>query len=239
MTDADIQSLTALGTAAISAIEQRGGQARLIGGIAIELTVDRPPGLRRPIVDVDVVTRRADRRTAEAAMAALDLTPDREVNALHGAQRQIWWTKDGRYHLDLFIGELRMCHRLQFEDRLDVPGQALAPEDLLLTKLQIVELTDKDVSDLAALLLGTAANHRRIAELCAADWGLYTTVQDNLGMLDARVARLRPDLVQPVADRAAALSQVLTAEPKRQRWRVRARVGRRVRWYELPDEVAD
>ena len=46
-----------------------------------------------------------------------------------------------------------MCHRLDLRSRLHIAGPALNPADLLLTKLQIVELNRKDAIDMIALLL--------------------------------------------------------------------------------------
>ena len=36
-----------------------------------------------------------------------------------------------------------------------------------------------------------------------------------------------------------ALAAALDAEPKSRRWRLRARMGERVRWYDEPDEIAE
>ena len=74
---------------------------------------------------------------------------------------------------------------------------------------------------------------------CAADWGLHTTVTDNL----AACAGLLGELVATPADRdriaarIGQLSQALDDAPKSMGWKARARVGRRMRWYELPEEV--
>jgi hypothetical protein len=232
--------LSELGEAAVAAIATRGGQARLLGGIAVELLAGpRPPALRRPIEDVDIVCRRGDREPAEAALAGLGLSPDREVNALHGSERQVWWCGEDGSHLDLFLGSFRMCHELDFEDRLQSPGATLEVEDLLLTKLQIVELNEKDVFDLATLIGHGELSGERIAAVCAADWGLTTTVSDNLGPLGAMVAAIDPGLGAVVDRRSSTLLRAIEAAPKTRRWRLRAKVGRKVRWYTLPDEVVD
>lgn len=237
-----ISELTALGTQVVEGIGAEGGEARIIGGIAVELVASpRPAGLTRAIEDVDVLCRRQDRKRAEAALRAAGLTADRHVNAAHGGQRQVWWTQDERLHVDLFLGAFRMCHVLDLGDRLAVDGvgHTLNIGDLLLTKLQIVQLTDKDVMDLGALLSAAEPDAERVADACSRDWGLFTTADDNLAVLPARVAPLEPSVSAVVAERAELLRQALAAAPKSRSWRMRARVGRRVRWYEEPEEVIE
>lgn len=237
-----VEALSELGAGVVEAIVTGGGEARVLGGIGIELSAGpRPPALARPIEDVDVLCRRGDRKLAERALTASDLVPDRQVNAAHGAERQVWWTSDGRLHLDLFLGAFRMCHILDLDDRLGVPGAgpALNAADLLLTKLQIVRLTEKDVRDVGALLNAVEPDADRIAEVCGRDWGLYTTAHDNLSAIPPLVGDLDPALEPVVAHRAERLRTSMAAAPKTRAWRLRARLGRRVRWYEEPEEVID
>jgi hypothetical protein len=42
---------------------------------------------------------------------------------------------------------------------------------------------------------------------------------------------------QTILERLAALKLGLEQAPKSMRWRMRDRVGERVQWYELPEEV--
>jgi hypothetical protein len=123
----------------------------------------------------------------------------------------------------------------------------LPAADLLLTKLQIVRLNEKDRNDAYALLLalevGThddgAINAAWVARLCARDWGLYRTLQLNLeklreGVGDAPLGDGERDLI---IQRLAAIEHAMEDEPKGSKWKLRARVGDKVRWYEDPEEV--
>ncbi|HET8805441.1 MAG TPA: hypothetical protein VFM47_03135, partial [Gaiellales bacterium] len=118
---------------------------------------------------------------------------------------------------------------------------------LLLTKLQIVRLNEKDRNDAYALLLalevGTtddgAINAAWVARLCARDWGLYRTLQLNLeklreGLSGAPLSDAERDLI---TQRLAAVETAMEDEPKGSKWKLRARVGDKVRWYEDPEEV--
>jgi hypothetical protein len=237
-----VEELIALGTSVVNAIDEDGGRARLLGGIGVEVVAaPRPARLAREIEDVDVLCRRSDRKLAERALEGLGLVPDRQVNASHGGERQVWWTADGRLHVDLFLGAFRMCHVLELDERLAVPGTgaALNHADLVLTKLQIVRLTEKDVRDLGALLAAAQPEADRIADACGRDWGLFTTVDDNLAALPPLVGRLDAGLEATVAGRAERLRAAMAAAPKSRSWRMRARLGRRVRWYEEPEEVIE
>ena len=110
------------------------------------------------------------------------------------------------------------------------------------------EVNAKDLSDTAMLLWDHEPasadgpgllNLGPVVERCSADWGLYTTVTDNL----AAGAELLGSLRLPEADRVriagriAAITDALAAAPKSTRWQLRAKVGRRKRWYETPEEV--
>jgi hypothetical protein len=119
--------------------------------------------------------------------------------------------------------------------------------ELLLTKLQIIELNDKDVRDTLALFHdhevsdedGDAINGGRIAEVCASDWGLWRTFTGNLEDLWGRVGSygISEEGKKHIEERIGALKERVEAEPKTFGWKVRSKIGDRKRWYELPEEV--
>jgi hypothetical protein len=224
----------------------RGTPMRALGGLGIALRApEAHPVLRRQFGDVDLAAGRKSRRDVTAVMEEAGLRPEPEFNALQGARRQIWWTADGRTHVDVFLGEFAMCHSLELDGRLSVDHPALPAADLLLMKLQVVELNGKDVTDAAALLsthrLGDddaagTINRRRVLDVLAADWGFYTTAGDNLERIPDLVAELDPELGRQVGAAAQELREEVEAAPKSRAFKLRARVGRRKRWYEVPDE---
>jgi len=226
--------------------DQRGVPLRALGGLGIELrAAGADERLRRQYADVDVAAPRKARRQVEDVMQAAGLGGEPEFNALQGAHRQIWWTPDGGSHVDVFLGEFRMCHRLDLDGRLGVDHPALPAADLLLTKLQVVELNRKDVTDVAALLTTHAISEGdepgvidrgRIVDVLSGDWGFYTTATDNLERLPGLVAELDAELGRQVATAAEELGRMVADAPKSRGFNLRAKVGRRKRWYELPDE---
>lgn len=206
---------------------------RLLGGVAIVLhTVG---AVHREIADVDAATRRSDVRRLGETLRRRGYVPEARFNALHGERRLIFYGPAGK--LDVFVDSFEMCHRIELAPRLTLDTPTLTVSDLLLTKLQVVELNAKDAHDAALLLrdheLGEGpGDHLDIeyfARLVGDDWGLWRTIT---GTLD-RVAELEAE----VASKARELKQVLVAVPKSRRFNLRARVGERKRWYDLPEDV--
>jgi hypothetical protein len=227
---------------------QRGGLAlRVTGGvgIAIHCPSTRRAPLARAYADIDVVGRGRERREIAALLVELGYTPEERFNAMHGATRLLFFDDHNGRQLDVFLDRVEMCHTLDLRDRL-LPGMlTLTLADLLAMKLQIVETNEKDLLDATALF----ADHRLtedeaginvayLASLAAADWGLWRT----LTMIAERVADHAATLgdgvpAALVRSQVSAFVARLEEEPKTRGWRMRARIGERKRWYELPEEA--
>jgi Uncharacterised nucleotidyltransferase len=229
--------------------EAAGITARLLGGAAVAISAPGPlpAALQRSYKDLDYVVRRADAARWRDLLSATGYTPDTQFNALHGAQRLLHYDLARERQLDTFVSSFAMCHSLDLEDRLPAGAATLAPADILLTKLQIYEVNDKDLIDSIALLLshpvtaggGGGIDAGRLARVTGTDWGWHTTLTDNLAKVGQRLpaAGLSAEQAGLVAGRIGQITAALDAAPKSLRWRARARVGRRVPWYDLPEEV--
>jgi hypothetical protein len=218
-----------------------GLDVRLLGGIAIS-------ALGREYPDIDLAARKRQSRRLRDLLEELGYQPERTFNATHGARRLLYHAPDRSYHVDVFLDELGMSHDLDLGARLDTEELTLPAAELLLTKLQVAELNKKDAADAAMLLLEHEPceedgpgklNAARIAALCAADWGLYTTATDNLAKVRELLLELLPEeeARQTVTSRIDDLVGRLEKAPKTRGWKLRAKVGRRKRWYEVPEEV--
>lgn len=232
-----------------AAVKSEGISARLLGGAAVALSTDQPlPAvLQRAYKDLDYVVRKNDARRWRDFLVANGYDADVQFNALHGSQRLLHYdTANGR-QLDTFVSTFAMCHTIELEDRLPENLATLAPEDILLTKLQIFEVNDKDLVDSIALLLShrvvtgsqSGINRERLVRVVGTDWGWYTTVSDNLVKVAKRLTTVGLDQAarQLVAGRLAEVCEAMESAPKSLKWRARARIGRRVPWYDLPEEV--
>lgn len=223
--------------------------ARLLGGVAVAMRAEGrlPSALQRPYKDLDFVTRRRDATKWAQILERAGYAPDAAFNRLHGAQRLLHYDTVNAKQLDTFVDTFAMCHVLDLQDRLPAIGETLSPADLLLTKLQIVEVNDKDLIDTIALLLSHPLGRHSedvidltaLAEVLGQDWGWYTTISDNLAKVSARLFSVSLDAQQreTVRARLDELQEVLPRFPKTLKWKLRAKVGRRMIWYDLPEEV--
>jgi len=234
------------------AISRSGLHVKLMGGLAVWLlsrTIRAGP-YARDFGDIDVVAASRDRKAVGAFLESIGYVPDRMFNALHGAQRLVYGSAHGRWTLDVIFDELNMSHRIDLRDRLNGSAPTLDPADLLMTKLQVWQVNEKDLGDAACLLadlrLAGAASSpgevvidlARLRELVGSDWGLCHTAQGNLAKV-AELWRRRPAADAPldVGRQVEALLAEIEAAPKSVAWRARSRVGERVRWYETPEDV--
>lgn len=230
-----------------NAAQQIGLRLRLAGGVGVAIRCPSAASapLKRIYNDIDLVGRAADRKPITTLLIDAGYVPDNRFNTMHGARRLLFYDEAHARPLDIFLDVAELCHVIDLRRRLDIAGLTLPLADLLLMKLQVVETTDKDFRDMVALLLDqpfTGGDDRGInlhylAGLAARDWGLWRTITtvaqgvhayaDGLG--DAGIAT-------EVRVKVATLIDALQAAPKSRGWKLRARVGERVRWYELPDE---
>ena len=220
---------------------------RALGGIAVAMTCpssSRPP-LARTYADIDLATTRAAREGVGALLESLGYRGDKEFNALHGRRRLYFWDERAERQVDVFVGEANLCHRIDLEGRLEAVPLTLSPADLMVLKLQVVETNEKDYLDLCAIFADheftpddSGINLRYVAELTSVSWGLWRTV----GMVGERTERFALELPgfeagELVAGKLRRLRAELSSAPKSRAWKLRARIGDRKRWYELPEEV--
>jgi hypothetical protein len=220
----------------------------LLGGVAVRLHApDVPPALDRDYKDLDFAVPKGRSAHADKLLQASGYEPEASFNAMNGNERLLFHDREHGRQVDVFVGTFRMCHVIPFADRLD-PDQPTVPlAELLLTKLQIVELNEKDVRDTLLLFHGhavadhddDAVNGARIATLCAGDWGLWRTITTNLERCRELLGGydLPDEDRRRISDRFGALLQRIDDEPKSRGWKLRARIGERKRWYDLPEEV--
>jgi hypothetical protein len=222
---------------------------RLLGGLAIELS---RPAAQRPLFervynDIDVMIGPKDGRRIRELLSDEGYTPDQEFNALHGRNRLLFHDNLNERQIDVFVGKFSMCHTVPVRAPAVGPDGTIPLAELLLTKLQIVELNAKDQSDILNLLFcheltdhdDRTINVEYVASVCAIDWGLWRTCKLNVGRSGeaAAAADLSGDVRDTLTQRLDLLWDRIQAAPKSTKWRLRDRVGDRVRWYEEPDDL--
>jgi hypothetical protein len=217
--------------------DERGVALRALGGVGVLMhcPVARSTGPHREFADLDVAVPRDAARQLPELFQAAGYDPDKRFNALQGDRRMIFHGPAGK--VDVFVGVFEMCHKLDLSPRLALERDTLTASDLLMTKLQVVEVNQKDVDDAALLLSeheldegpGDHIDLAYLRTLVYDDWGLWRTATGTLKL----VAERRDD----VAGSARGIAGALEDAPKGKRFRMRARIGERKRWYELPDEI--
>jgi len=219
----------------------------MLGGVAIALRCPTAltPTFAREYSDLDAVVPSQHRNQVDDVAGDVGLEADRAFNAQRGNERRCYYRGDG-LKLDVFVETFSMCHDVPLgAERLSLHGSTVPLAELLLTKAQIIELTDKDAGDLFVLFHDhdvtaddDGISSTRVAQLCGQDWGLWRTVTGTLKQLEDAVAHIDTTDHERacVTGRIERLLQAMHAAPKSRKWKMRNRVGDRVQWYVLPEE---
>lgn len=221
---------------------------RLVGGVgvAVRCPSTRTAPLVRSYNDIDFVGRSSQSRRLIAFFCEHGYRSEERFNAVHGHRRLLFRHQEHSGPIDVLLDRFEMCHKIDLRRRLLLDVETLTLADLLVTKMQIVEINHKDLLDALALLVDhpivTGSNEGidsgYMAVLCAADWGLWRTLHLNQPKVTAAAELLDQAARAVTVDRIGELFTRLDDEAKPLAWRVRARVGDRVQWYEVPDEVS-
>jgi hypothetical protein len=225
---------------------------RVLGALAFQTHCPRVGSLQekmgRAYTDIDFAGYSRDSKAIGSLMTGLGYQEEKEVFVVSEGGRAIFENPSTRLHVDVFYEKLDFCHIIPWNGRLEMDSPTIPLAEMLLEKMQIVKINEKDVIDTIMLLLEhdlgdndqETINIDRVAKLCADDWGLWRTVTMNLD----KVRTLASGYPQLTAKQTAQVGeQVQTAlarvemEPKPLAWRLRARVGDRVKWYKDVDEV--
>ncbi len=229
----------------------RGIILRLFGGVAVKYHCPSAThrSLQRSYPDLDFFGRGKQGREIRKLFLDLGYEPNQRFNALHGATRLIFEDAKNERVVDLFLDVFRMCHTLHFGDRLTLDDNTITISDLLLTKLQVVEINEKDIRDLIVILKdhdvvdhGVSGDKEVIdagyvSSLCADDWGLCKTISLTLRKLLTFLQKyeLEPEAKEILETRINKLFHAIETVPKSFKWKLRDKVGEKKRWYDLPE----
>ncbi len=226
---------------------------RLLGAIAFQYHCPKynflTAKLHRQLSDVDFAAYNSERAMIEKMMREFGYSDQPMVSALFGHQRMIWDNKSNGLHVDIFFDKLEMNHDIPFTGRLEIEEMTIPLSDMLLEKMQIVHINEKDFVDTIMLLreheVGNAASPETIdagylAKLLSNEWGFYYTVTTNLKKVEDRL-NLYPELTaedrEDVSRKIQQLLAILEDAPKTLAWKLRARVGPKTKWYKDVEDV--
>jgi len=202
----------------------------------------------RKLTDVDFVTYRKCWSKIEDFFHAQGFQPNETFNALHG-NKQLNFTGPNNLHADVFCDKLDMSHVIDFTGRLEQDYPTIPLADLLLEKIQIVKINEKDIKDTLLLLrthdIGNddkdVINASWIAHTLKDDWGFWYTVTTNLNKVNSfknQYDWLSAEDRAIIESRINRLLGAIEAEPKTSRWKFRARIGTKKKWYNDVEELS-
>jgi hypothetical protein len=235
----------------IKASEEAGLLLRVIGSLAFQMHCSKfgylQAALGRAYTDIDFAAYGRQSRQIQELMTSLGYADNREVFIVSEGERAIFERENG-LHVDIFYNKLDFCHTINWEGRLEVDAPTIPLSELLLEKMQIVKINEKDVIDTIMLLLEhplgnqdkETINIQRVAALCANDWGLWRTTTMNLDkvrLLAQAYDQLNVEQKEKIKAQVQTALADIEDEPKPLAWRLRAQVGDRVKWYKDVDEV--
>lgn len=236
----------------VNAAAEKGVSMRILGALAFKFHCPKfgfvQEALGRKYTDIDFAAYSVEGTQITELMLSLGYKGDDEVNIFFGDSRLIFDNPQNGIHIDVFFEKLDFCHPVPWVGRLDKDSPTLPLAELLLEKMQIVQINEKDIIDTIMLLLehdlgdddNEKINMRRVCSLCAADWGLWRTTTMNLQKVKTLVQKyenLTDDHKNVVVQKVNGIFDILDREPKSFKWKIRSVLGDRVKWYKEVDEV--
>ena len=247
--------------AIVAETEQRGVTVRVLGSAGIRLHCAAPgklmDSLGRPAKDIDLVVPEQHRRAMRRYLESRGYVAHRDLMIEMEGTRYSFTHSERGTEVDVFVERLNFCHTIDVRERLHRHPVTLPVEELMLAKLQIVEMTMTDFMDVG-VILGThrvrriepdspladtgpfdpeAIDGKHVAGLLARDWGFHHTATKNLRRIGEMVGpsgavNLGPESNVRAADGVGRLLTFIDAEPKSMGWRVRAKIGERKQWWQ-------
>jgi hypothetical protein len=232
------------GTRVVKSAQEKNIPLRTMGALATRthclkyrLTLDK---LQRRLTDLDFVSYSKYNSKVYDFFTENGYVADQSIFRYFGNVRHIYYEKDKRWHADVFFDMLRMNHVVDFRGRLELDFPTITLADLLLEKMQIVQINEKDIKDTCALLLEHNVGDKEdmidgnyIAKVLSRDWGFQYTVTTNL----SKVTSYRPSVLSEedhvnISTKIGELLALIEREPKSLKWKMRARQGPAKKWYQ-------
>jgi hypothetical protein len=243
----------------VEAAQQQGIILRIMGAVAFRIHTPTLADLHKRLnrlansgvefTDLDLVSYGKFNQKLEPFFASLGYPADQHAKyQIHvWAQRHFYHDDTGRFKIDVFFDKLEMSHTIDFKDRLEMDSPTIPLAELLLEKMQIVQINEKDIKDAIILLLGHEIgeddkdhiNAKYIAEQLASEWGFWYTTTTNLEkvkLFSSKYEQLSEAEKASLASKVDLLTKYIEECPKGTRWKMRARIGPKRKWYRDVEE---
>lgn len=232
----------------VEGASKKGVTLRLLGGLASRLHCRILEFCEREYSDIDLVGLSREGSKISEVFLGLGYHPDERFNALHGHKRLRFEENSFKRHIDVFLDHFDMDHDWDLSTRLSVETYTLPLSDLVLMKLQICRINEKDVKDIITMVkdceIGekdapNVINVEYVAEKCSEDWGLYESVLENLQTVVTLLGQytLTEEERISVRKRLKELAQRLINHEKTAQWKMRSVIGKHMKWCESVEET--
>jgi len=232
----------------IECAENQGIILRLFGGMAIRSHSPSAThrNLERKYADIDFMGLKKQAGSIKKLFPKLGYVPREIFNAMAADKRLIFNDIEHERRVDIFLDIFKMAHRFDFRERLSADKPTIPLADLLATKLQVVQITEKEYKDVITLILDhkigdtdapETINGTHLAQL-SRDWGIYKTFNVNIKNILKALSnyKLEPKDQEIVQERLEDLHSRIENTPKSLRWKLRAKIGEKKQWYELVEQ---
>ncbi len=225
---------------------KRGVPLRLLGSVAFSIHCREyshfQEKAQRNFTDLDFAAYFSHSKSIRNILETMGFIEDRETAVVYARSRLIYNHSDTGLHIDVFFDKLDFCHPIPWEDRLEIDNPTIPLAELLLEKMQIFQLNEKDVVDTIMLVrehsIGNSdqeiINAERISNMCSKDWGLWRTITMNLNKVDENLSRyhwLTSEDREVVHSRIVEVQRMIDAAPKSLKWTMRNKIGDKIKWY--------
>jgi hypothetical protein len=249
----DKQGFEAEGERLVAIANEHGVFLRLLGALAFArrcpVHAYLQETLQRVYTDIDFAAYGRQVKQVRALLAREGFVEDELMYVESEGSRLVLNHPTTGLHLDVFLDKLEFCHTVPWDGRLEIHDRTIPLAEMLMQKMQIVQINEKDIIDTIMLLLehpltedDEGVNIALIAGVCSRDWGWWRTLTMNLGKVQQMAMTyeaLSSADQQRVGEQVAAALARIESEPKSTRWKMRARIGDRKKWYRDVGELAE
>ncbi|MBS7646267.1 hypothetical protein KEJ24_00285 [Candidatus Bathyarchaeota archaeon] len=237
--------LVAEGLRIVNMAKQRNLALRLMGAVAVRLHCPKYAHLHmemeRELSDLDLVGYASQGSKISNFMHEIGYEK-RPLRPSYGLEmRHKYISNTSGCIVDIFLDKLIMCHTVDFRNRLEIDYPTIPLAELLLTKLQIVNFTEKDFKDVAILFMEhnvgegdeETINSELISKVLSEDWGFYYTATTNLKKILTLLSAQNglKENKEDIERKINILLEEIEKKPKSFRWKMRAKIGTKKKWY--------
>lgn len=226
---------------------------RLIGALAFRTQCTKfgyfQDVLGREFSDIDFASYRKYSGRIIDLLRELGYRENQSVTQLFSDERLLFYDDENNRHVDIFFDRLKFCHTIPLKGRLEIEKLTIPLTELLLEKLQIVRINEKDIIDSIMLLRefpvgkddDRTIDGKIVAHLCAKNWGWWRTLTGNLSILREftdKYSQISPKDRQIIHQRICKLKEFIDQKPKSIQWKLRSIIGEKMKWYQDVEEIS-